>query len=106
LFSQFFVTPQKAEEISYSRFKDLLAADRIKEVTIGKEKITGKVLMPVKEGKEETIGEGKVTGKAPILPPKEKEETFVTIRVDDPQLVVELLQHKVTFSGKSENTLL
>jgi cell division protease FtsH len=85
LFSQFFITPQKAEEISYSRFKDLLAADRVKEVSIAKEKITGKAVMD---------------------DAKEKEESFVTIRVDDPQLVAELLQHKVTFSGKSENTLL
>jgi cell division protease FtsH len=106
LVSQFFITPQKTEEISYSRFKDLLAADRVKEVSIAKERITGKAVMPVKEGKEETIGEKKVTGKAPLPPPKEKEETFVTIRVDDPQLVAELLRHKVTFSGKSENTLL
>jgi cell division protease FtsH len=85
LLNQFLITPQKAEEISYSRFKDLLAAGRVKEVSIAKEKITGKALV---------AGE------------KEKEETFVTIRVDDPQLVAELLQKKVTFSGKSENTFL
>jgi cell division protease FtsH len=85
LVSQFFIHPQKAEEISYSQFKDLLAEGRVKEVTIGKDKITGKSLI---------AGE------------KEKEEAFVTIRVDDPQLVAELLQHKITFSGKSENTFL
>jgi cell division protease FtsH len=116
LLSQFFITPQKAEEISYSRFKDLLAEGRVKEVTIGKEKITGKTLMPAKkEGGEaapakkeagETAEKGNATGQAPAAGEKEKEETFVTVRVDDPQLVAELLQHKVTFSGKSENTFL
>jgi cell division protease FtsH len=85
LINQFFITPQKTEEIRYSQFKDLLAQGRVKEVTIGKEKITGKALIP---------GE------------KEKEESFVTVKVDDPGLVTELLQHKVIFSGKSENTLL
>jgi cell division protease FtsH len=85
LFSQFLITPQKTEEIGYSRFKDLLAADRVKEVIIGKEKITGKALISDEKGKV---------------------EGFVTIRVDDPQLVAELLQHRVSFSGKAENTFL
>jgi cell division protease FtsH len=85
LINQFFITPQKTEEISYSQFKGLLAGGHVKEVTIGKEKITGKALMS---------GE------------KEKEKTFVTVRVEDPGLVAELLRHKVTFSGKSENIFL
>lgn len=79
--------PQETK-IDYSRFKDLLAAGRVKEVTIEKERITGKALMAGEKGKGE------------------EEKAFVTIRVEDPQLVTELRRHGVTFSGKRENTLL
>jgi cell division protease FtsH len=106
LLGQFFITPQKTEEISYSQFKDLLAEGRVKKVTIGKDKISGKAVMPVSMKKEEKGGKEKVAETAPTQPPQEKEEDFVVNRVDDPQLVAELLQHKVTFSGKSENTFL
>ena len=78
-------TPQETK-IDYSQFKDLLADDLVEEVTIEKEKITGKALMAGEEGEEE--------------------KAFVTIRVEDPELVTELRQHGVTFSGKHENILL
>jgi cell division protease FtsH len=106
LFGQFFVNPQKTVEISYSRFKELLAADCVKEVTIGKERIKGKALMPAKKEGGETAEKEKATGQAPVPGAQEKEETFVTVKVDDPQLVAELLARKVTFSGKAENTFL
>ena len=72
--------------IDYSEFKDLLADNRITEVTIEKERIRGTAFMTGDKG------EGK--------------KTFVTIRVEDPELVSELRQHAVTFSGKRENTFL
>jgi cell division protease FtsH len=80
------ITIPREIKIDYSEFKDLLAEDRIKEVTIEKEQITGMALMVGDKGEEE--------------------KAFVTIRVEDPQLVTELRQHGVTFSGKRENTLL
>jgi len=80
------LTVPQETKIDYSRFKDLLAAGRVKEVTIEKERITGKALMAGEKGEEE--------------------KAFVTIRVEDPALVTELRQHGVTFSGKRENTLL
>jgi cell division protease FtsH len=86
LINTFFIAPQKTEEISYSQFKDLLAEDRVKEVTIEKEKIKGKALMAGEKGEEE--------------------KAFMTVRVDDPELVTELRRHEVTFSGKRENTFL
>ena len=81
-----FIAPQKTEEISYSQFKDLLAEDRVTEVTIEKEKITGKALMAGETGEEE--------------------KAFATIRVEDPELVAELRQKGVLFSGKREHTFL
>jgi cell division protease FtsH len=80
------ITIPRETKIDYSQFKDLLAEDRIKEVSIEKERITGKALMAGDKGDEE--------------------KAFVTIRVEDPQLVTELRQQGVTFSGKRENTLL
>jgi cell division protease FtsH len=80
------ITIPREIKIDYSEFKDLLAEDRIKKVIIEKERITGKALMGGDKGEEE--------------------KTFVTIRVEDPQLVADLRQHGVTFSGKRENTLL
>jgi len=86
LINIFFIAPQKTEEISYSQFKDLLAEDHVKEVAIEKEKITGTSFMAGDKGEEE--------------------KAFVTIRVEDPDLVTELRRHGVTFSGKRENTFL
>jgi cell division protease FtsH len=74
--------PQETK-IDYSTFKDLLAQGRVKEVTIEKEKIQGKALMAGEKGEQETA--------------------FVTIRVEDPDLVKELSQQRVIFKGKSEN---
>jgi cell division protease FtsH len=86
LINTLFIAPQKTEEISYSQFKDLLAEDHIKEVTIEKEKIKGTAFMAGEVGEEE--------------------KAFVTVRVEDPELVTELRRHEVTFSGKRENTFL
>jgi cell division protease FtsH len=86
LINTLFIAPQKTEEISYSQFKDLLAGDRVTEVTIEKDKIKGTALMAGEKGEEE--------------------KAFVTVRVDDPELVTELRRHEVTFSGKRENTFL
>lgn len=83
LINQYFFSSRKVAEISYSRFKELLAQGLVNEVTISKEKIQGKALLH-----------------------GEKTEEFVTVRVDDPGLVAELVAHKVTFSGKGENVIL
>ena len=82
-----FLTAPQETKIDYSRFKDLLADDLVAEVTIEKEKITGKALMAGEKGKKE-------------------EKDFITIRVEDPELVSELRRHGVTFAGKHENILL
>jgi cell division protease FtsH len=86
LINSIFFAPEKKEKISYSQFKDFLAEGRVKEVTIEKEKIKGKALITDAKG--------------------EKEQAFVTIRVEDPALVADLRQQKVTFEGTSENTFM
>jgi cell division protease FtsH len=80
------LTAPRETTIDYSEFKDLLANNRITEVTIEKEQIRGTALMTGDKGEEK--------------------KAFVTIRVEDPELVSELLQHKVSFAGKRENTFL
>jgi len=85
LINSYFMAPHEVK-ITYSQFKDLLAQGRVTEVVIDKEKIEGRAI--ISDEKEE------------------KERDFVTIRVEDPDLVKELRQHGVTFSGRHENTFL
>jgi cell division protease FtsH len=80
------LTAPRETTIDYSEFKDLLAENLITEVTIEKERIRGKAFMTGDKGEEEMA--------------------FVTIRVEDPELVSELRRHAVSFSGKRENTFL
>ena len=85
LINSYFMAPQEVK-ITYSQFKNLLTQERVKEVIIDKEKIKGKALIAGEEG--------------------EKEKAFVTIRVEDPDLVKDLRQYGVIFSGRRENTFL
>jgi cell division protease FtsH len=73
----------KIEELPYSQFKTLVAADRVAEVSVGSHVLTGK-LKPEGESKEQKL--------------------FTTVRVEDPELVRELTQHGVVFTGVIEST--
>jgi len=64
------------ETISYGQFKQDLAEGYVSELTVGPENITGTLT-----GKENKPG-----------------QRFTTIRVDDPNLVKELDEHKVDYS--------
>ncbi|WP_022670773.1 ATP-dependent zinc metalloprotease FtsH [Hippea alviniae] len=79
---QYFTRTQQVE-ISYSKFKSLLLEDKIKKCTISEKYISGVYLS--KEGKE---------------------KRFITVAVNDPDLVKELQAHHVDFSGKVTNTWL
>ncbi|RLA96039.1 MAG: cell division protein FtsH [Deltaproteobacteria bacterium] len=81
-----YLTPQRQIKLTYSEFKDLLQEGRIVEVTIGEEEIEGKALLD-KEGQRQ-------------------EGRFVTVRVDDPDLVKELRAKGVKFAGKQRYTFL
>ena len=80
---QYFLS-RKVETISYGQFKQDLAEGNVSKLTIGPENITGTLT-----GKEKKPG-----------------QQFTTIRVDDPNLVKELDEHKVDYSGRYESKFL
>jgi cell division protease FtsH len=85
LVHDFIVATQKLEELPYSEFKTLLAAGKVAEVTVTHQRVTGK--LKSEEGAKE-------------------QKSFTTVRVDDPDLVKELSERHVTFSGVVESTFL
>ncbi|HKY72041.1 MAG TPA: ATP-dependent zinc metalloprotease FtsH [Nitrospira sp.] len=85
LLHDFFHALQKIEELPYSEFKTLVAAGKVAEVSVSSQTLTGKL---------------KPEGDA------EKEKLFSTIRVEDQDLVRDLNQHGVKFTGVIESTFL
>jgi len=83
LLQNYFLSP-KVETIPYSRFKQYLAEGQVGNLTIGPESINGTI-----KGKE---------GK--------KDQNFITVRVDDPNLVKELDEYKVSYSGLYQSKFL
>jgi cell division protease FtsH len=83
-FLQQYYFSRKVETISYSQFKQYITGGNVSELTLGPETITGTL-----KGKEKKPG-----------------EKFITLRVDDPGLVKELDDNKVSYSGHYENKLL
>jgi cell division protease FtsH len=75
---------RKVETIPYSQFKQDLAEGKVSKLTIGPENITGTL-----KGKE-----------------KEPVQEFTTVRVNDPGLVKDLDEHKVSYSGHYEGKFL
>jgi cell division protease FtsH len=80
---QNFFSP-KVETIPYSEFKQNLVAGNVTKLIIGPENINGTI-----KGIE-----------------KKPEQAFTTLRVDDPNLVKELDEHKINYSGHYESKLL
>ncbi|MHB8909815.1 MAG: ATP-dependent zinc metalloprotease FtsH [Syntrophales bacterium] len=74
----------KVETIPYSEFKQNLVAGNVTKLIIGPENINGTL-----KGVD-----------------KKREQDFTTIRVDDPNLVKELDEYKVRYSGHYESKLL
>jgi cell division protease FtsH len=83
LLQQYFLAP-KVETIPYSKFKQYLAEGQVSKLTIGPDNITGTL-----KGKE---------GKA--------DQGFMTVRVEDPNLVKELDEQKVNYSGLYQSKFL
>ena len=71
---------QQTEKISYSEFKQLARDGKVENLVLGPEEISGKV-------KDE----------------KGSARPFVTVRVEDPELVGQLEQKGIKFSGYVEN---
>lgn len=86
--------PQKGEEIAYSKFKELVAQKKVANLIITPGQISGELkgvswteLYPGKEG-------------PPAKP--EAPEQFITIRVEDPDLVSQLESSGIAYSGGIE----
>jgi cell division protease FtsH len=79
----YFLAP-RVENIPYSKFKQSLAEGQVNNLVIGPDKINGKL---------------KAKG-------DKAEQDFVTIRVEDPNLIKELDERKVSYSGLYESKLM
>ena len=78
---QQFIFSGKVETIPYSQFKQAIAQGIVSKLTIGPENISGTLTKPSKQ-------------------------EFATVRVNDPDLVKELDERKVSYSGRYENKFL
>ena len=67
--------------IPYSEFKSLVRGNKVAEVTVGEQTITGRL--------KEASGEG-----------RQRTDAFVTTRIEDPKLVEELEAHQVKYTGE------
>lgn len=81
----FILALNQVEELPYSEFKRQVAEGKIAEVAVTSQVLTGK-LKPEGDAKEQ--------------------KAFRTVRVEDPDLVRELNEHGVTFTGVIESTFL
>ncbi len=77
-----FFMAEKPREIPYSEFKQLLAAKKVADLTISEKVIRGKMISEEGPGK-------------PSKP-------FMTVRVEDPDLVKQLQEAKVSYSATQE----
>ncbi len=91
LIHDFLLAVQKVEELPYSEFKTLVAAGQVEEVSVSGQSLSGKL-----KAKEE----GQRGAKDEVELPK----LFTTVRVEDPELVRDLQQHGVKFTGVIEST--
>ncbi|MGA3085916.1 MAG: ATP-dependent zinc metalloprotease FtsH [Thermodesulfobacteriota bacterium] len=83
-FVQQYFLSQKVETIPYSQFKQYVATGNVVKLTISPDNISGTL-----KGKE-----------------KKPDQAFTTIRVNDPDLVKDLDEHKVNYSGRYESKFL
>ena len=96
-FQSYFLSDQVGQ-LPYNEFKKLLKANQLNDIVIYDEMISGKV----KTGSLEGI----VSPETAKLLGKEKgERAFITARVQDPDLVKELEQGGVKFTGRIENKI-
>jgi cell division protease FtsH len=95
-----FVMSAITESLTYDEFKTLLRAGKVTEVTLTDRVIAGRLRLEGLEGllPSERVSEIRRFGSG--------DQRFVVVRVTDPDLVKELEEAKVRFSGRLETTWL
>ncbi|GMV59664.1 MAG: ATP-dependent zinc metalloprotease FtsH [Betaproteobacteria bacterium] len=93
---QEFFGRQHAQPIAYSEFKQLLRAGKLAEVALTDQLITGTVNV---EGLESILSKAQ----ADAIGKGQGPHRFTTVRVDDPQLIVDLEAAKVSYAGQIES---
>ena len=96
-FQTYFLSDQVGQ-IPYNEFKKLFKANKLSDITLYEDLISGKVKAgrdrrPGFRGNHQTVGKGK------------GERSFITARVQDPDLVKDLESGGVKFTGKFENKI-
>jgi cell division protease FtsH len=94
---QNFLFAPHAENLAYSEFKALLKAGKIENVSLGDGVITGTLKL---KGLEEVLPKEKLEE---LKRADAAEHRFVTVRVDDPDIVKDLGAANVLFAGQVEN---
>jgi cell division protease FtsH len=74
------------KEVTYSQFRRYVVEKKVKDITISDTEITGTLISGDKKKPQET--------------------PFVTVKVDDPELVALLNENKISYAGKVQNTIL
>ncbi len=77
---------QRGQQIPYSEFKRLVAARQVEDLAISSQTVQGRIVDPKK--------------------PSEEGKAFYTIRVEDPGLVSELEERRISFVGTMETSWL
>ena len=101
LFSlQMFFAPQQYETIEYSRFKSLARRGLVTDVVIGETSVAGDIKA---EGVKETVSEERFKKLDEGIREGKKPLPFVTVRVEDTELIPDLENAGIDFRGEASN---
>jgi cell division protease FtsH len=82
LLNGYFFAKEEMKTIQYSEFKELMAKGKIADISIDKETIQGEL----------TLEDG-------------KKVKFLTVKVEDPDLIKDLQKNSIKYAGRSENKI-
>ncbi len=93
---QEFIDGQRTQTLSYSEFKQALAAGKVDDITLQPGLVSGRLNV---DGLEQVLPAARVE----TIRKSGGEHRFVTVRVDDPELVPQLDAAKVRYAGALES---
>ena len=88
------------ENLAYNEFKQLLATNKLDDITVGDRVITGTLLA---DGLEEVLSPEALSRLSKRTGDKYR---FTTVRIDDPKLVEDLQAANVRYTGRKDNPLI